>query len=184
MEFFLIFKDSFRIDLYATRWQYEVNYYCISSKNCFLTAHLYQDKRTYVSREILYKGAPKVKPPILLYWSMTSEVYVGGLAVEAEPSHQYSTTFCCCVTDVCRGAVWPNGIWHRSVYEAKVCHWIPPFSFITVCWMLIGVGVSTVRWWLVCSSSGDSGVVKSHKPHVNFYEHSIQALSFIAGKNT
>ena len=33
-----------------------------------------------------------------------SEVDVGGIAVEAEPSHQYPITFCCCVTDGNRGA--------------------------------------------------------------------------------
>ena len=37
-----------------------------------------------------------------------------------------SVTFCCCMTDGGRGAVWQNGIWHRSGNEAKVHHWIPP----------------------------------------------------------
>ena len=46
-----------------------------------------------------------------------SEADVGGLAVEVEPSHQYSPTFCCCVTDGSRVA-----------YEAKAWNWIPP------CW--------------------------------------------------
>jgi len=32
-----------------------------------------------------------------------SEAGVGGMAVEFEPSHQYSITFCCCVTDGSRG---------------------------------------------------------------------------------
>ena len=35
-------------------------------------------------------------PPLLLCWPTTSEAHVGGMAVEIEPSHQYSTTFCCC----------------------------------------------------------------------------------------
>ena len=48
------------------------------------------------------------------------------MAVEAEPSHQYPITCCCCVTDGSRGAVWQNAVWHGSLYEAKVCHWIPP----------------------------------------------------------
>ena len=56
----------------------------------------------------------------------TSEVDGGGVAVEVEPSHQYPITFCCCVTDGSRGAVWQNGIWHGRVYEAKGRHWIPP----------------------------------------------------------
>jgi len=33
------------------------------------------------------------------------KVIVGGMAVEAEPSHQYSITFCCHVTDGSKGAV-------------------------------------------------------------------------------
>ena len=32
-------------------------------------------------------AAPKVMPPILLCWPTTSEVDVGGMAVEVEPSH-------------------------------------------------------------------------------------------------
>ena len=39
------------------------------------------------------RSAPKVMPPILWCWSMALEVDVGGTAVEAEPSHQYSVTF-------------------------------------------------------------------------------------------
>ena len=45
------------------------------------------------------RAAPKVMPPILLYWPAMSEVDVGGMALEAEPSHQYSITFCCRVRD-------------------------------------------------------------------------------------
>jgi len=65
-------------------------------------------------------------PYILLFWPMTSEADAGGMVIEVEPSHQYSITFCCCATVGSRGAVWQNGIWHGSVDEAKVCHWIPP----------------------------------------------------------
>jgi len=43
-------------------------------------------------------------PPILLY-SSTSVADVGGMAVEIEPSHQYSIPFCCHATDSKRGAV-------------------------------------------------------------------------------
>ena len=51
------------------------------------------------------RAALKVMSPILLCWPMTSEVDVGGTAVDAEPSRQYSITCCCCVTDGSRGAV-------------------------------------------------------------------------------
>ena len=44
------------------------------------------------------RAAPKVTPPILLYWPTTSEVDAGGMEVEVEPSHQYSITLCCCTT--------------------------------------------------------------------------------------
>ena len=44
-------------------------------------------------------------PPILLCWPMMSEADVGGMAVEVEPSYQYSITVCCHVTDGSRGAV-------------------------------------------------------------------------------
>ena len=54
--------------------------------------------------------ALKVMPPILLCWPMTSEEDVGDVAVEAEPSHQYSIAFCCCVTDDSRGTVGQNGV--------------------------------------------------------------------------
>lgn len=39
------------------------------------------------------RTAPKVIPPILLRWPTTSEVDNVGMAVEVEPSHQYSATW-------------------------------------------------------------------------------------------
>ena len=71
-------------------------------------------------------AAPKVMPPILLCWPTTSEVDVGGMRTEAEPSRQYSIIFSCHTIDGSRGAVWQNDVWHGSSYKAKVCHWIPP----------------------------------------------------------
>ena len=72
------------------------------------------------------RTALKATPPTLLSWCMTSEVVVGGMVVQDEPSNQYFVICCCCVTDGSRGAVWQNGNWHESAYEAKGCHWIPP----------------------------------------------------------
>ena len=72
------------------------------------------------------KRCVEVMSPILLCWPTMSEVDVGSMAVEVEPYHQYSITFCCCASDGSRGAVWQNGVWHGSAYEAEVCHWIPP----------------------------------------------------------
>ena len=75
---------------------------------------------------ICMRAALRVMPPILLCWPTTSEANAGGMAVYTEPSHQYSITCCCHVTDGSRGVVWHNGAWHGSAYEAKVRHWIPP----------------------------------------------------------
>lgn len=52
---------------------------------------------------------------------MLLEVNVGEMAVEVEPSHQYSVPLCYSVTDDSRRAVWQNGICHGSEYEAKMC---------------------------------------------------------------
>jgi len=51
------------------------------------------------------RAAPKVMPPILLCWPTTSEANVVDMAVEVEPSRQYSVKFCCRATDDSRGAV-------------------------------------------------------------------------------
>ena len=36
--------------------------------------------------------------------------------------------------DRCKGAVWQNGVWCGSVYEAKVCHCIPPHGITDTYW--------------------------------------------------
>ena len=41
---------------------------------------------------------------ILLCWP-TAEADASGMAVEVEPSHQYSVTCCCHITDDSKGAV-------------------------------------------------------------------------------
>jgi len=51
------------------------------------------------------RPALKVMALILLCWLTMSETDVGGMAVGVEPSHQYSVTFCCHVTDGSRRAV-------------------------------------------------------------------------------
>jgi len=59
--------------------------------------------------------ALKVIPPTLFNWPTTSEAIVGVRAVEVT-SHQYSVSFCSCVMDGSREAVWQNGISHASTY--------------------------------------------------------------------
>ena len=111
------------------------------------------------------RPAPKVIPPILLCWPMISDTNIGGMAVEVEPSHQYFITFCCCETDGSRGAVWHNGVWHGSAYEANLSNWIYPCGKSYTHWhsstlaYVYGdqtVDVSTVGQWVACFSSGDS----------------------------
>jgi len=55
-------------------------------------SHAYANART----ALYTRAALKVLSPILLCWPTTPEVGVGGVAVEVEPSYQYSVTFCCC----------------------------------------------------------------------------------------
>ena len=45
------------------------------------------------------------------------EADVDGMAVEVEPSHQYSFIFCCCVTNRSRRAVRRNGVWLKVCME-------------------------------------------------------------------
>jgi len=51
------------------------------------------------------RAGPKVTLPILLCRPTTSEANDHSMAVEAEPSHQYSITFCCHVMTDSRDAV-------------------------------------------------------------------------------
>ena len=51
------------------------------------------------------KAALKAMPLILFCWPTTSEADGGGVAAQADPSHQYFVMSCCCVTDGSGGAV-------------------------------------------------------------------------------
>jgi len=41
------------------------------------------------------RDAPKVMPPVLLYWPTASETDVNDMTVKVDPSHQYFFSFCC-----------------------------------------------------------------------------------------
>ena len=84
-----------------------------------------------------------------------SEVDVG-MAVKVEPSHQYSVTFCGCVTDGSTGAVW------QMVSDMEVCmkqrrvtvfFHAGKMTPTDIHWCLLNmygdqrVDVSSVRWW-------------------------------------
>ena len=132
-----------------------------------------RSKKLSLSCEVTFskdkKIALKVMPPILLCWPPTSEVDVGSIAAEVEPSHQYSVTFCCSATDGSRGAVWKNGVWHGSENEGKVCPWIPPcekkwhpLTFINTCWTFL----ETKQWMWAQWGNGHcaSAMMKAGRP--------------------
>ena len=110
------------------------------------------------------RAALKVMHPILSCWLMLSEVNVSGMAEEVEPSCQYSVTFCCCMTDGSRRAVWQDGVWRRNAYEVKLCIRIPlcwKMAPTDIHWRLLNVYEDQVivraeREWMVRFSSGNS----------------------------
>ena len=73
-----------------------------------------------VASYCIMRAASKAMPPILLCWPATSEVDIGGVAVEVESSHQYLVPFCCCMMDGSRGAVWLNGLTWKWVWSKGV----------------------------------------------------------------
>jgi len=103
-------------------------------------------------------------PPVLLCWPTMSEAGVRGTAAGAGHSHQNFIIFCCSVTDERRGTVWENGIWHRSKYVQLNSSMHRKIVPIDIHWHLLQVrrdhtvGVSTLRWRMVCYSSGNSDV--------------------------
>ena len=120
---------------------------------------------------------------ILLFCPPVSEVDAGGMAVEVEPSHQYSITYCCHVTDGSRGAAWQNGIWHGSVYEAEGCYWIPlcrkkwhPLTFIAC-----RTFMETKQWKWAQWGGGDSDSGSSLL--VQLFMSVACRLLFISGRN-
>ena len=122
------------------------------------------------------------QPPVLLCWPTKSEVDVGGMAVEDEPSHQYPTPWLCdrrqqrgsltqwCLTWKC---MWSKGVSLNPSMQKK---W-HPMTLIDACWMFMETkqwmwaqwdvcGVFQQWWWWqwVTSTGAD------------FYKHSMQAL--------
>ena len=97
-----------------------------------------------------------------------SEVDGGGMAVEAEPSHQYPVTFCCHATDGSRGG--DQAEWclpWKCMWSKGGCHWIllsrkkwHPLTFVDACWTFVKtkqwmqrsevVVVPFQQWWHRC----------------------------------
>ena len=88
-------------------------------------------------------------------WPVLSKGDIGGMAMEFWWEDSISITCCGLVRDSTGEAVWQNGIWHGSVYEAKVCQWISPrrkkMTSIDIRWCLLNINgdqtmdMSTVR---------------------------------------
>jgi len=120
---------------------------------------IYTYIHTYIHIDIyIYtRTALKVKP-ISLCWPSMSKACVGHVAVEVEPSLQYSITFFCLLAVGSGGAVGQNSVWRGSAYEAKVCYWIPPcgtkmqpLAFNNACCMVM----ETKQWiWAHWDGSG------------------------------
>ena len=121
----------------------------------------------YVGRHL----APKVRPPVLLHWLTISKVDVGGVAVEAEPSHQYFFTCCCCVTDGSRRdsltdwyLTW-KCVWSKGV-ELNSCTWnkLHSWTFIDDC----RIFMKTKQWMWAQWGGGwcfSAVVTEMWKPH-------------------
>ena len=126
----------------------------------------------------------KVMPPILLCWPVTSEAGVGGMAVGIETSHKYSIKCYCCITDGHRGSVWYDGVWHGSVFEVKVCHWIPPWGKNCPYWHSLTLGECLWRWNNGCKNSEVAGGAFQQwqqqerviSTGADFYKRSLRAL--------
>ena len=121
-------------------------------------------------------------PPIVLCWPTMSEADVGGMAVEIEPSCEYSVKFCYPTTDGSRGA---NGIWHGSAYEGKVWNLIPPcgkVAPIDILQPLLNVYgdqvvyVSTEGRWVAHFRGGNSGSGPPLLVQI-FFVHRVQAFA-------
>ena len=135
------------------------------------------------------RAAPNVIFPILLCWPTTSEANVAGMAVDVEPSRQYSIKFCYRATDDSRGAVWQNGVWHGSAYEAKVCNWIPPcrkklhaMTFVNACWTFTETKQRMLAQWgggWRVSAVATATWKRSHVPdgHAQLSHHEMKSVS-------
>ena len=114
------------------------------------------------------KAAPKLMPPILLCWPTKSEAEVGGMASEMESSHQYSTMFCCHVTDDNRRVKLDKmksdvEVYMKQRFVIEFLH-VEKMALITIHLCLLNiyrdqtVNVSTVKQWVLHFSSGNSDV--------------------------
>ena len=72
------------------------------------------------------------------------------MVIEFEPSHQYSVTCCCCATDGSKGAVWQNGVWRESMYEANGWNQVPPCRKNGTHWhsLMLALRLPETKQWM------------------------------------
>jgi len=141
----------------------------------------------YVISKFYMRSALKAIPPILWYWPATSEVDIGGTAVEVEPSAN---------TPLCFAAMWQAAaerqsdrmvsdmeMWmkQRCVTESLHAEKMTPTDIHQHLLYFYGdqaVDVSTVSSGWCVSAAGIVMWNTSHVPvgHVDFYKQDMQAL--------
>jgi len=143
----LITKSSLtKVNLFHTYFIHLQSRWAALSKSDWFGVFLQAHTVCFLAPHLLGVGTQtglNAMTPILLCWQM-SKADVGGMVVGVEPSHQFAITFHCCVADGSREAVWQNGTWHGSAYEAKVCPWVPPWGNKSVHWH---TPMLTEHWW-------------------------------------
>ena len=111
----------------------------------------------------LYEGCFESTGSYFIFMPTMSEVDVGGMVVELEPSHQYSILL-------------PWDIWQQRASDKEVCMkqmcvteflCVGKMAPADIHWLLLSihgdqtVNVSTVRWCVLRFSSGDSSMKES-----------------------
>ena len=97
---------------------------------------------------ILIPTVSKIMPPILLCQLKMSQVDVDGMAVQVEPSRQYSITFCCCATNGSRGEgqsdkmISDMEVWQTQSYHScwPVTSLLGCFCFVLFCFLIFDRG--------------------------------------------
>ena len=151
------------ITLTVREWWHSLKSLSFSSYSFHLVLSVATTEKNHAPYSLL--AAPKVMLPVLLCWFTMPEADFGGMAVEAEPSQQYSITCCCHVIDGSRGAVWHSGVWHGVQMKQRCAtefFHVEKMAPTDIHWHLQNVygnqtlDMNTVRQWVVPFSSGDS----------------------------
>ena len=126
------------------------------------------------------RAASNVIPPTLLYWPMATEVDVGGMTVEVQPSHQYCIAFCCHVAD----GQYDTMASDMEVHIKQKCHWISTWEKACSHWPSSRLAELLLRSNTGCGHNEVMGGAFQQwwqQQWVTFagadcYKHSVQAL--------